>query len=850
MSDTSLVFNLLGRDNISRVLGVIRGAFTSTGRTAETAMEKSAVSTERLDRQIKETERHLAELNAEFAATGDKNLFGKMARDRSLISQLRRVRTEIKQTNDEAKSGSNTSFLGRLFDQLSEAGGRIGEIASKLGQFGSTAGAVISPVFAVAAALAAVNVALASIGPALSLAGGAIGSLPGVLAGGLAAVGTLKLGLFGLGDEWKRLTTVKAGGASASKAAAAADHQVEQAARAVARAERDVRDAQKQALEAQQAINDAREAASKRLRDEALDLKQARFDQKDAADAVTEAEGNLANAMRTGDPIQIKKAQEALDEARLAAERAKNKVDDLTEANAKNAKTGVEGSDEVVAAKKREADARQRVADAQEAEKEAEERLADARKQQATGGGGGGGAAQQVTKLAPAARAVLNTILGLRPAFAALRLDVQQRLFAGLAAPIRGLAEKWLPQLHTTLGGFASTFNSIGKTAISSLGKTSFIKNLASGADAFRKALGEIGKAAAGPLLDAFGRLARASAPFLEKVGHLIAGVITGFSKWIKQADESGKLTSFFKQASDTLGKVWSIGGKVFGIVGKIIGIIWGQSNKAGNSALDSIDKALSGISVWLDDPKNQKGIRDLFDGFMETGREIKKVGSLVGSVAGVLSGVLGPALTVTGSILKFFTHTAWVLVDVLGVIRTAYRWMAAEGPKAWNAVKVSFTIAYNWVLAKGNALVGWVGKLPGRIGKAAVGMWDGFKNAFRSALNWVIGKWNNLHFTMPSFLGGGTVGMPPVSYLARGGIVPATPGGRLAVLGEGGHDEAVIPLPKRGGMAVAGGGVQEVRIKLDFGDSEMGRAMARAVRTQPAVSAAIKKSLKVTVSA
>jgi len=127
--------------------------------------------------------------------------------------------------------------------------------------------------------------------------------------------------------------------------------------------------------------------------------------------------------------------------------------------------------------------------------------------------------------------------------------------------------------------------------------------------------------------------------------------------------------------------------------------------------------------------------------------------------------------------------------------------------------------------------------------------MWDGFKNAFRSALNWVIGKWNNLHFTMPSFLGGGTVGMPPVNYLAKGGIVPATPGGRLAVLGEGGHDEAVIPLPRRGSAMPAGGGVQEIRIKLDFGDSEMGRAMAHAVRTQPAVSAAIKKSLKVTVS-
>jgi hypothetical protein len=42
------------------------------------------------------------------------------------------------------------------------------------------------------------------------------------------------------------------------------------------------------------------------------------------------------------------------------------------------------------------------------------------------------------------------------------------------------------------------------------------------------------------------------------------------------------------------------------------------------------------------------------------------------------------------------------------------------------------------------------------------------------------------------------------VPALANGGIVKATPGGTLALIGEGGRDEAVIPLDKAGGM---GGG-------------------------------------------
>jgi hypothetical protein len=456
-----------------------------------------------------------------------------------------------------------------------------------------------------------------------------------------------------------------------------------------------------------------------------------------------------------------------------------------------------------VQAKKQEVEARQRVADSIQAEKDAEQRLADARKQAAAGsGGGGGGAAQQITQLAPAARAFLNTIIGLRPAFTALRLDVQQKLFAGLSGPIRGLAEKWLPTLHSVLGGFASTFNDIGKTAISSLGKTTLIQNMAAGANSFRKALGEVGKAAGGPLVDAFGRLARASGPFLEKVGHLLAGVITDFSAWIKKADDSGKLDKFFKDAADTLEKVWNVGKNVVKIIGQFIGIIFPQASSTGNSALDGANITLGRISKWLDDPKHQETIRRL----------ISDVGDFIG---------------------------------VLWKVGTA-------GPKAFGAIATGVKNAYNWVVSTGSKIVGWVKALPGRIAKASVGMWDGFKTAFKSALNWVIGKWNNLHFTMPGFLGGGTIGMPSVNYLAQGGIVPATPGGRLAVLGEGGRDEAVIPLPKGGSMPLAAapaGGVQEVRIKLDFGDSEMGRAMARAVRTQPAVAAAIKSSLKVTVT-
>lgn len=53
------------------------------------------------------------------------------------------------------------------------------------------------------------------------------------------------------------------------------------------------------------------------------------------------------------------------------------------------------------------------------------------------------------------------------------------------------------------------------------------------------------------------------------------------------------------------------------------------------------------------------------------------------------------------------------------------------------------------------------------------------------------------------------------IPKLADGGIVQAEPGGRLVLLGEGGRDEAVIPLPAGGAM---GGNVQPIQITVNAG--------------------------------
>jgi hypothetical protein len=51
---------------------------------------------------------------------------------------------------------------------------------------------------------------------------------------------------------------------------------------------------------------------------------------------------------------------------------------------------------------------------------------------------------------------------------------------------------------------------------------------------------------------------------------------------------------------------------------------------------------------------------------------------------------------------------------------------------------------------------------------------------------------------------------------MADGGIIKASPGGTLALIGEGGKDEAVIPLDRMGGM-----GGNNVTINVNGGDPQ-----------------------------
>jgi hypothetical protein len=99
----------------------------------------------------------------------------------------------------------------------------------------------------------------------------------------------------------------------------------------------------------------------------------------------------------------------------------------------------------------------------------------------------------------------------------------------------------------------------------------------------------------------------------------------------------------------------------------------------------------------------------------------------------------------------------------------------------------------------------------------------QGLIAVFKTVFNTIGTLWNNsfgrISFTIPDIKGvpgrGTSFSIPKIPALADGGIVKASPGGTLALIGEGGKDEAVIPLDRMGSM---GGGIT---INVNGGDPQ-----------------------------
>jgi phage-related protein len=772
MADTSLIFNVIARDSgLGRVLDKIQSGFRGAGRDAEEALAKAGSGTENLDRQLDEAKARVKALAEEFERTGDKTLFSKINRDRSLISQLQKVKSELHSTGDESHSlESKATGLMGVFSTL--AGG-ASSFGSSLAGAGSSAAGMVSSISGAVVLVASLAGAFTVAAPAIYAFGGAAAAIPALLSGAIAAIATLKLGMSGLSENWAAMNAPKTGGGGGGSKAPKVDltpkiRAVQMAQQEVAKSSREAADAADALRVAQDNVAKAHEAAAKNIRDLNLQYRQAKEDQAEATQTLVEAEQNLRLAQARGNPEEIMKAQMAVDKQRLAVEEATNKTTDLGKESAEAAKKGVEGSDEVVAAKRQEHEAEERLADAIQAHKNAVQRLADAqadlkKKTDAAGASGGALGGVVLPKIARSAQEFLDELMRLKPAFDDLRLDIQQRLFDGLADKLRILAERWLPALHKGLGDMADTINEVVKRAFDSLSDPEFIKNMMVGLDAFRGMLGKIGDAIAGPLIRAWGQLTAAAKPVLDVIGDKISGIIIKFSDWIDRLSRTGALDRFMSKAAHILGTVFDMFTDLARIAGDVIAILFG-TDLGSTDAWDNLANVIHQLAEWLGDPKNQANLSkfvNMFGGLVfQIGSFLKHMDEIPGKLKSVqkwfqdfptnvsnfmsrLPGVLGRWATSAintlgywigygiGWAIKQFAQMPGRTLQALAALPGVF---ARIGPWLLNAT----SNLYSWMLSVGknivygiyNGIVSLQGWLWDRAYDFAKSIWKGVKSA------------------------------------------------------------------------------------------------------------------------
>lgn len=626
---------------------------------------------------------------------------------------------------------SAAEAMGRQAGQGASSG--LGIFSSALGMLGGALNKVQLDASTAAKIFLIFWGIIAALVPATQLLGGVLGALPALTTGGIAAVATLGLGFMGLSDAFKK--TSSAGGSAVDRL------------RQVAMAERRMADANREVLASQEALNKARKTAAEKLQDLTRSLAGARLDEADAVDAVAKARADLDRAQEGGNADQIRAAERAMQRALQALAEAQDRTEDLAEEQDDASRKGVEGSDEVTAALDRQRRATEGIEDA----------IYDLKRAQQSGGAGG--AAAEAMKIAASASAFVAAVKGLKGDFESLRLDIQERLFAGTDVEIKELWASWIPTLRTRLGSMASMFNGLFKSWATTSRKPEFIANIAAGWEGVEALIKRVFGAIAGPGLEAFGKLSRAARPMLDAIGDSLGGMVEKFGEWIEKAEKSGALKEFFEDAGQFFRDVMSIGGSAVRIIGSVIGILMNGTEKSRGDATKSFVVTMRDLADWFADPKNSAMIEGWF----------KKI--------------------------EEFLY--WVLETGIPTVK---KWIEkidewADRIGGWIERARAFK---DTMLETFNSITGAVFGMPGRIAAAASGMFDGIKNAFKSAINWVIGKWNALEFPAMS-IGGVTLTSPlrtiDIPPLGDGGLVRATPGGRVVNVSEAGEDEIVSPV-------------------------------------------------------
>lgn len=523
---------------------------------------------------------------------------------------------------------ANTTAASGAMKMLGMGGGRGGR---PLRRAAIGTGITVAPI----ATQAAVG-GLSALTGAASQAVGVLGLLPAATVAAGAGVTALAVGVVGVAGAFQAL-------AQEAQDTSAVDQsrKIAAASRNVESAERGLRKAQDGVRQAQDDLNKSRLMAVRRLRDMNDELRLAPLNEREAALAIKEATKRLSEAYASGDSLEIEGAKIDLDQSKIQFDILKKQNQDLFNDTMAANRAGIEGDEQVVAAKQGVVDANDAVLDSQDQLTAAIEAQTDALTQTSAAADA---AAKAMAKLSPNAQGFVLAMRALGPQWTELRKAVQDRLFDGLGESVTTLANAQLPTLQAGLEGINVLLNRGLRDSLDVFSSTSAVED-------FGETLGNTQLMFAGfadtakPLSQAFIDLSTVGSTFLPRLGQWAAGNAQEFGSWIGRMREVNEETGtspmedFFNRSIEMAKQL----GRIISNVAHVFGDFLSAGAETGGGFLNTIETATAGLRAFTESTEGQESMKTFFAGVAEA---VRTLAPILEIVAKTIFDTIGPALT------------------------------------------------------------------------------------------------------------------------------------------------------------------------------------------------------------
>lgn len=282
---------------------------------------------------------------------------------------------------------------------------------------------------------------------------------------------------------------------------------------------------------------------------------------------------------------------------------------------------------------------------------------------------------EALKKLAPSARAFVVEVQKAGPAWRAMRLDVQQQLFAQLAGSVNALSTAYLPVMQARLTGLAREMGLLGAETVS------FATNSRQ-VDSVNQILGNT-EIAVSAVRSSFGFLLQALLDVAAVGSQLLPDLAGGFAGWaesvastVRAMRDSGQLLAIMERGLET---IYALAGAIVSIYGIIRGVVR-AAGMDGQGLAEGLATILYNWEAWVNSAAGQQALIQFFTIARQLVEALAPILGIAAVALGQFIQTIGPALPplaqgvgavlqAAGPLLGIFSQLTAAILPAVGAI-------------------------------------------------------------------------------------------------------------------------------------------------------------------------------------